>query len=202
MNVLIVYYSSYGNVYSMAQEVAAGVREVDGADATIRKAAELIPQSTIEGNEGMRRGRDLQRDVPEVALDDFRNADAFAFGTPTRYGNVASQLKNEIDKLSELWLQGQFEDKPAGVFASTASLHGGQETTAHSLMAPLIHLGMVPVGVPYSTQALFSTQAGGSPYGPGHVAGPNNDRPLDDDEKEITRALGRRLARLGQKLAA
>lgn len=200
MNVLIVYYSTFGNVYSMAREVATGVSEIDGAEPVVRKAAELMPDSIIEGNEGMRRGRDLQRDVPQVGLDDFRDAGAFAFGTPTRYGNVSSQLKNEIDKLSELWLEGQFEDKPAGVFASTASLHGGQETTAHSLMAPLLHLGMVPVGVPYSTQQLFTTQAGGSPYGPGHVAGPNNDRPLDDDETAISRSLGRRLARLGLKL--
>ncbi|MEX1082032.1 MAG: NAD(P)H:quinone oxidoreductase [Halofilum sp. (in: g-proteobacteria)] len=200
MNVLIVYYSTYGNVYAMAREVAAGVGEVDGAEAIVRKAAELMPGSLIEGNEGMRRGRDLQRDIPEVGQDDFRDAGAFAFGTPTRYGNVAAQLKNEIDKLSALWLEGQFEDKPAGVFASTASLHGGQETTAFSLMAPLLHLGMVPVGVPYSTQQLFTTQSGGSPYGPGHVAGANNDRPLDEDEAAISRALGRRLARLGLKL--
>ncbi len=200
MNVLIVYYSTYGNVYTMAREVAAGVNEIDGADPILRRAAELMPDSLIEGDESMRHGRDLQRDVPQVSLDDFRDAGAFAFGTPTRYGNVSSQLKNEIDKLSQLWLEGQFEDKPAGVFASTASLHGGQETTAHSLMAPLLHLGMLPVGVPYSTQQLFTTQAGGSPYGPGHVAGPNNDRPLDEDETAISRSLGRRLARLGTTL--
>lgn len=200
MNVLIVYYSTYGNVHSMAREVAAGVDEVDGAEPVVRKVAELMPDSIVEGNEGMRRGRELQRDVPEVSLDDFREAGAFAFGTPTRFGNASSQLKNQIDQLSALWLEGQFEDKPAGVFASTASLHGGQETTAHTLMAPLLHLGMVPVGVPYSTQQLFTTQAGGSPYGPGHVAGANNDRPLDEDEKGIARMLGGRLSRLGLRL--
>lgn len=202
MNVLIVYYSTFGNVYAMAREVAAGVGEIDGAETVLRRVPELMPESVIADNEAMRKGRDLQRDVPEVTLDDFRDAGAFAFGTPTRFGNVAAQLKNQIDQLSSLWLEGAFEDKPAGVFVSTASLHGGQETTAHTLMAPLLHLGMVPVGVPYSTQALFTTQGGGSPYGPGHVAGGDSDRGLDDEEKEICRALGRRLARLGLKLGA
>lgn len=202
MNVLIVYYSTFGNVHSMAHEVAAGVDEVDDAEAVLRRVPELMPESVIAGNDGMRKGRDAQRDVPEVTLDEFREAGAYAFGTPTRFGNVSSQLKNQIDQLSSLWLEGVFEDKPAGVFVSTASLHGGQETTAHTLMAPLLHLGMVPVGVPYSIQALFTTQGGGSPYGPGHIAGGDNDRGLDDDERAICHALGRRLARLGLKLAA
>lgn len=200
MNVLIVYYSTFGNVYSMAQEVAAGVGEIDGAEAMLRRVPELMPESVIAGDEAMRQGRDTQRDVPEVTLDEFREAGAYAFGTPTRFGNVAAQLKNQIDQLSSLWLEGAFEDKPAGVFVSTATLHGGQETTAHTLMVPLLHLGMVPVGVPYSNQELFTTQGGGSPYGPGHVAGGNNDRDLDSEERALCRALGRRLARLGLKL--
>jgi NAD(P)H dehydrogenase (quinone) len=202
MNVLIVYYSTYGNTYRMAQLVAEGVREVPGAEPVIRKAHELIPESIIESREDMKAGRDLQKDVPFVTKDDFRNADAFAFGTPTRFGNMSSQLKNEIDQLSQLWLQGAFEGKPAGVFVSTGSLHGGQETTALTSMAPLLHLGMVLVGVPYSTQELFTTQGGGSPYGPGHVAGGDNQREIDSNEAAICRVLGRRLAQLGTKLKA
>ncbi len=202
MKVLIVYYSTYGNVYKMAQLVAEGVKEVPGAEPVIRKAHELIPTSVIESREEMKAGRDLQKDVPYVTQDDFRDAGAFAFGTPTRFGNVSSQLKNEIDQLSQLWLKGSFEGKPAGVFVSTGSLHGGQETTALTLMAPLLHLGMVLVGVPYSVQELFTTQGGGSPYGPGHVAGGDNQRPIDENEAAICRALGRRLAQLGLKLEA
>lgn len=202
MKVLIVYYSTYGNVYKMAQLVAEGVKEAPGAEPVIRKAHELIPNSVIESREDMKAGRDLQKDVPYVTQDDFRNAGAFAFGTPTRFGNVSSQLKNEIDQLSQLWLKGSFEGKPAGVFVSTGSLHGGQETTALTLMAPLLHLGMVLVGVPYSVQELFTTQGGGSPYGPGHVAGGDNQRPIDENEAAICRALGRRLAQLGLKLGA
>ncbi len=148
----------------------------------------------------MKAGRDLQREAPLVGKDDFREAGAVAFGTPTRFGNVSAQLKNQIDQLTPLWLKGELEGKPAGVFTSTGSLHGGQETTILTLMAPLLHLGFILVGVPYSTQELFTTQGGGSPYGPGHVAGPDNARAIDPQEAAICRALGRRLARIGLQL--
>jgi NAD(P)H dehydrogenase (quinone) len=109
-------------------------------------------------------------------------------------------LKNQIDQLTSLWLKGELEGKPAGVFTSTGSLHGGQETTIFTLMAPLIHLGFIVLGVPYSVPELFTTQAGGSPYGPGHVAGPTSQRDIDPQEAAICRALGRRLAQIGTKL--
>lgn len=200
MKVLIVYYSTFGNVYRMAQLVSEGVSEVEGAEPVIRTVPELMPDSVIESNEGMKKGRELQKDVPLVTLDDFREADAIAFGTPTRFGNVSSQLKNQIDQLSPLWTNGELENKVAGIFVSTASLHGGQETTIHTLSAPLIHLGMILVGVPYSQQALFTTQGGGSPYGPGHVAGGDGTRAIDEEEAAITRTLGRRLATVASKL--
>jgi len=200
MKVLSVYYSTYGNVYQMAQQVAEGVLEIEGAEPVIRTVPELVPASVIESRPDMQAGRQLQQDVPLVTLDDFREAGAIAFGTPTRFGNMASQLKNQIDQLTPLWLEGALEGKPAGVFLSTSSLHGGQETTILTLAVPLIHLGMIFVGVPYSTQALFTTQGGGSPYGPGHVAGGDNQRPLDPQETAICRALGRRLADIGLKL--
>lgn len=202
MNVLVVYYSTYGNVFRMAQLVAEGVREVDGAVPVVRTVPELIPQTVIDSRPDMKAGRELQKDVPLVTADDFRAAGAIAFGTPTRFGNVSSQLKNQIDQLTSLWLKGELEGKAAGVFVSTGSLHGGQETTALTLMAPLIHLGMVVVGVPYSVQDLFTTQGGGSPYGPGHVAGGDNKRDIDAHESAICRALGRRLAQIGLRLHA
>ena len=120
---------------------------------------ELIPASAIAARPDMKAGRDLQRDVPLVTLDDFRNAGAIAFGTPTRFGNVSAQLKNQMDQLGPLWLKGELEGKPAGIFVSTAGLHGGQETTILTLMAPLLHLGMLIVGVPYSVHELFTTQS-------------------------------------------
>ena len=136
MKVLVVYYSTYGNVYKMAKLVAEGVRQVKGAEPAIRTVPELIPQSVIESQEGMKAGRQMQKDVPLVTLDDFKEAGAIAFGTPTRFGNVSAQLKNQIDQLTPLWFAGALEGKPAGIFVSTASLHGGQETTPLTLMAP------------------------------------------------------------------
>ena len=200
MKVLIVYYSTYGNVFKMAQLVAEGVQEVPGSEAVIRTVPELIPQAVIDSRPDMKAGRDMQKGVPLVTADDFREAGAIAFGTPTRFGNVSSQLKNQIDQLTALWLKGELEGKPAGAFVSTGSLHGGQETTILTLMAPLLHLGMVLVGVPYSVPELFTTQGGGSPYGPGHVAGGANQREIDPQEAAICRALGRRLAQIGSRL--
>ena len=202
MNVLIVYYSTYGNCYKMSKFVAEGVKQVPGAVPVVRTVKELIPDSVVQAEPDMKKGRLMQKDVPLVTNDDFRNADAVIFGTPTRFGNVSAQLKNQIDQLSGLWLKGELEGKPAGVFVSTGSLHGGQETTILTLMAPLLHLGFILVGVPYSTPELFTTTGGGSPYGPGHVAGPDGQRALDDNEIAICRVLGKRVAQVAAKLRA
>ena len=200
MNVLIVYYSTFGNCFKMAQRVAEGVRQVPGAEPLIRRAAELMPESVIQSNPAMLAGRDMQKDVPLVATGDFREAAAVIFGTPTRFGNVSAQLKNQIDQLSDLWGKGELEGKPAGVFVSPGRLHGGEETTLLTLMAPLLHLGFILVGVPYSVQELFTTQGGGSPYGPGHVAGPDGRRDIDPQEAAICRALGKRVAEVAKRL--
>ena len=200
MNVLIVYYSTYGNVYKMATLVAEGVKDIAGAEPVLRTVPELIPQSVIDSRPDMQAGKAMQKDVPLVTVDDFRQAGAIAFGTPTRFGNMSAQLKNQVDQLTSLWLNGELEGKLAGIFVSTASLHGGQETTSLTLMAPLLHLGMIVLGVPYSVQELFTTQGGGSPYGPGHVAGGDNTREIDPQEAAICRAFGRRLAEIGLRL--
>lgn len=200
MKVLIVYYSTFGNTYKMALEVAEGVRTVSGAEPVIKTVPELIPEEIIQSREDIKRGKELQKDVPLVTLEDFREAGAIAFGTPTRFGVVSAQLKNQIDKLSPLWQEGALEGKPAGIFVSTATLHGGQEMTIFSLLPALLHLGMIFVGVPYSVKNLLTTKGGGSPYGPGHVAGDNSQRELDEDERAILRAFGKRLAEIGLKL--
>lgn len=200
MKVLIVYYSTFGNVYKMAKAVAQGVSEVEGAQPVIRTVRELIPDEVIESHGDMKAAKQAQKDVPLVTLDDFRQAGAIAFGTPTRFGNMSSQLKNQIDQLTPLWLEGELEGKPAGMFTSTGTLHGGQETTLLTMVAPLVHLGMIYVGVPYSVQELLTTQSGGSPYGPAHVAGGDSKRDVDPTEAAICRALGRRLAQIGLKL--
>jgi len=200
MKVLIVYYSTFGNTYKMALEIAEGVRQVPGAEPVIRTVPELIPEEIIQSREDIRRGKELQKDVPLVTLDDFRSAGAVAFGTPTRFGVVSAQLKNQIDRLSPLWQEGALVGKPAGIFVSTSTLHGGQEMTIFSLLPALLHLGMIFVGVPYTVTNLFTTKGGGSPYGPGHVAGDNSQREIDEDERAILRAFGKRLTEIGLKL--
>lgn len=200
MKVLIVYYSMFGNTYKMALEIAEGVRQVPGAEPVIRTVPELIPEEIIQSREDIRRGKELQKDVPLVTLDDFRSAGAVAFGTPTRFGVVSAQLKNQIDRLSPLWQEGALVGKPAGIFVSTSTLHGGQEMTIFSLLPALLHLGMIFVGVPYTVTNLFTTKGGGSPYGPGHVAGDNSQREIDEDERAILRAFGKRLTEIGLKL--
>lgn len=200
MKLLIVYYSTFGNVYKMAKLVEEGVREVEGVEPILRRAPELIPESVIQSRPDMRAGAEMQKDVPIVTLDDFKEASAYAFGTPTRFGNVCSQLKNIIDQLGSLWMQKVFEGKPAGVFVSTGTMHGGQESTILTLMAVLLHLGCVLVGVPYSVPDLYLTKGGGSPYGPGHIAGADNTRDIDENEANICRVFGKRLAEIALKL--
>ncbi|MBF0559673.1 MAG: NAD(P)H:quinone oxidoreductase, partial [Nitrospirae bacterium] len=145
MKVLIVYYSTFGNVYKMAKLVAEGVNQVQGVEAVVRRVPELMPDSVVQARTDMQAGAAMQKDVPLVTMEDFKEAGAIAFGTPTRFGNVSAQLKNQIDQLGSLWMQKTFEGKPAGVFVSTGSLHGGQESTILTLMTVLLHLGFILV---------------------------------------------------------
>lgn len=200
MKVLIVYYSAFGNVYKMAKLIAEGVTQVPGAQPVIRRVPELIPSSVVEGRIDLKAGAEMQKDVPIVTLDDFKEASAIAFGTPTRFGNVSAQLKNQIDQLGSLWMQKTFEGKPAGIFVSTGTLHGGQESTILSFINVLLHLGFIIVGVPYSLPDLYLTKGGGSPYGPGHIAGADNTREIDENEANICRYYGKRLAEIALKL--
>lgn len=200
MKVLIVYYSTFGNVYKMARLVEEGVRQVEGVEPVLRRAPELLSESVILSRPDMKAGSEVQKDVPIVTLDDFKDASAYALGTPTRFGNVSSQLKNVIDQLGPLWIQKVFEGKPAGVFVSTGTIHGGQESTILTLMTVLLHLGCILVGVPYSVPDLYLTKGGGAPYGPGHVANADNSRDIDENEANICRVFGKRLAEIALKL--
>ena len=139
--------------------------------------------------------------APYVSLDDLKECAGLALGSPARFGNIAAPLKHFIDSTSALWLSGRLAGKPAAVFTASSSLHGGQETTLISMMLPLLHHGMIIVGLPYSEAALMRTTSGGTPYGASHVSGIENDRPLTEDEKELCRALGTRLATVAQALS-
>jgi len=192
--VLIVYYSRHGSTAALARQVARGVGSVAGAESVVRTvppvAADVrgtLPPVPDEG-------------PPFAELDDLRECDALAIGTPTRFGNMAAPLKHFLDGTSELWLEGALAGKPAGVFTSTSTQHGGQESTLLSMMVPLLHHGMLVTGLPYTLQALTDTTSGGSPYGPTHVSGRNSE--LTDHEKTLARALGRRLAVAAAALAS
>ena len=202
MKILIVYYSMYGHVFQLARAVEQGAKSVAGVDVILRRVAEFdeVIKNTAD-NEFMVRVREQQADTPVCTLDDLREADGVIFGSPTRYGNMTAQMKQLIDSTASLWLQGEMEGKPAGVFTSTASTHGGQETTLLTMMVPLIHLGMVIVGVPYSTDGMIHTEArGGTPYGATTIAGPRGELQPTKEDLAIANVLGQRVAAMTKKL--
>ena len=202
MNILVVYYSMYGHVFQLARAVEQGAKSVAGFDVLLRRVAEFdeIIKKTAD-QEYIVKVREQQADIPICALDDLRKSDGVIFGSPTRYGNMTAQMKQLIDSTASLWLKGEMEGKPAGVFTSTGSTHGGQETTLLTMMVPLLHLGMVIVGVPYSTEGMLHTEArGGTPYGATTIAGPRGELQPTKEDLAIASVLGQRVATITKKL--
>lgn len=194
--ILVLYYSQGGSVREMAQLVARGIESVKDVKARIRTVPKV--SANCEATEP-----DIPSSgAPYAELKDLEECIGLAMGSPTRYGNMAAALKYFLDGTTSLWLKGALIGKPAAVFTSTGSLHGGQETTLITMMIPLMHHGMVMVGLPYSEPELSSTTTGGTPYGPSHVAGAADDRPISDDERKLCISLGKRLAETALKLAA
>ena len=193
--ILILYYSQTGAVKQMAQLIARGVEKVPQMGARLRTVPKV---STV--TEAMESAVP-DAGAPYVEYSDLEQCAGLALGSPTRFGNMAAPLKYFIDGTGGLWLKGAMSGKPAAVFTSTASMHGGQETTLLSMMMPLIHHGMLIVGVPYSEPELMSTRGGGTPYGASHLAGVNSDQPVSEDERRLCIALGTRLAEVAQKLS-
>lgn len=194
-DVLVLYFSRHGALADMAQHVARGIEKVAGMHARVRTVPEVssVAEATAPGVPG--------RGAPYVSLDDLKECTGLALGSPARFGNMAAPLKNFLDSTSSLWLSGGLAGKPAAVFTASSSLHGGQETTLISMMLPLLHHGMLIVGLPYSEAALMRTTSGGTPYGASHVSGLESDRPLTGDEKELCQALGTRLATVARALS-
>lgn len=192
--VLVLYYSRSGATAEMARLIARGAESVDGIESILRTVPEVSETCEATSEKVPESG------APYVSLDELKICDALALGSPTRFGNMAAPLKFFLEKTSGQWLSGSLVDKPAGVFTSTSSMHGGQEATLLSMMIPLLHHGMLISGLPYSESELLTTSTGGTPYGPSHVAGANSDLPLSDDEKALCIALGKRLATLAIKL--
>ncbi|HIO14771.1 MAG TPA: NAD(P)H:quinone oxidoreductase [Chromatiales bacterium] len=194
IEVLVLYYSRYGATATMANHVCHGIEQVASVEARLRTVPAL--STVCEASEDT-----IPADGPPYATEqDLRECDGLALGSPTRFGNMAAALKYFIDGTSSVWLSGGLSGKPAGVFTSTSSLHGGQETTLISMMLPLLHHGMLMVGLPYSETALLHTSTGGTPYGPSHLAGVDSDQAISEDEKTLCIALGKRLATMALKL--
>ncbi len=194
IDILVLFYSRHGAVAQMAQLIARGIEEIPGIQARIRT---VPPISTV--------CEAVEDSIPEagppyVSHDDLKQCAGIALGSPTRFGNMAAPLKYFLDGTSALWLSGALIGKPAAVFTSTSSMHGGQETTLLSMMMPLLHHGALIVGIPYSESDLMHTKSGGTPYGASHFAGADNKNPLSIEEKQLCKALGRRLAETAVKL--
>ncbi len=192
--ILIVCHSVHGNTLQMAREIARGVESVKGAAARLRSVAPLTSAIDPVAREPSSEGPAL------VDAQDLAECDGLILGSPTRFGNMAASVKYFLDGTINEWVSGTLVGKPAAVFTSTGSLHGGQESTLLSMMLPLLHHGMLIVGLPYSEPALSRTRSGGTPYGPSHLAGKDSDRALDADEAELCRALGTRVAEIARRL--
>jgi NAD(P)H dehydrogenase (quinone) len=194
-DILIVYYSRNGSVAQLARLIARGVEEVPGMQACLRSvppvaAVTATAQSPVPDD-----------GAPYATLDDLRECAGLILGSPTRFGNMAAPLKHYLDSTAAEWASGTLAGKPAAAFTSTATMHGGQETTLVSMMLPLLHHGALIVGIPYTEAALTTTTSGGTPYGASHVSGSDGSRPISDDERVLARALGRRVATIAAKLA-
>jgi len=202
MKVLIVYYSMYGHVHRMAEAVAEGVREVKGAEAELKRVPETLSEEVLKAMGALDVQKSLSR-IPVCTVDELAAADAIIFGTPTRYGNMCGQMKQFIDATGRLWASGALVGKAAGVFTSSATQHGGQESTILSFHIPLLHLGMVVVGLPYSFQGQMRMDeiTGGSPYGASTIAGGKGERMPSENELSAARFQGRWVTTIASKLS-
>lgn len=188
VQILILYYSKHGNTRKMARLIARGVESIDGCQAVLR---------TVESN----LGDDAVAKDPIISEQDMIDCDGFVMGSPCYFANMAAPLKQFIDQTGNLWFSGKMEGKPASVFTTGSSLHGGQETTLTNMLIPLMHYGMVLVGIPYSEKALLYTTSGGSPYGATHWTEFESNRPIDNNEKQLCIAQGKRMAEMAMKLS-
>ncbi|MDN5345001.1 MAG: hypothetical protein PWQ18_1114 [Clostridia bacterium] len=198
--ILIVFYSLYGNTAKLARAVAAGVEEVPGCSAVLKRVPETMPRETLEQLEksaAYQKAQGEMRDIPLATLDDLLDVDGVIFGSPSHFGNAAAQLKQFIDATVPLWVKGQLAGKVGGAFCTSGSLHGGNEGTLISLLLPLLHHGMIIVGRTYEDYSLANW---GTPYGASSTSGPNHDQPPAEQDLAVARALGKRIATVAQKL--
>jgi len=195
IEILILYYSRTGSVAQLARHIARGVEEISTAHARLRSVPPVAAVTALAQPPVPDEG------APYATLQDLRECSGLILGSPTRFGNMAAPLKHFLDSTGAEWGSGTLVGKPAAVFTSTSTMHGGQESTLLSMMLPLLHHGMLLVGLPFTEAAIDATTTGGTPYGASHVTGVANDRPISDDERTLARALGRRVAEIAARLA-
>ncbi|HJW03182.1 MAG TPA: NAD(P)H:quinone oxidoreductase [Azospira sp.] len=203
IKIQVVFYSMYGHIYHMAEAVAAGAREVPGAEVALLQVPELVPEAALEKS-GAKAARAAFAVIPTATPEHLAEADAIIFGTPTRFGNMCAQMRNFLDQTGGLWMKGALIGKVGSVFTSSATQHGGQESTILSFHTTLLHQGMIIVGVPYSEQRQMITSeiTGGSPYGSSTIAGGDGSRLPSENELAIARFQGRHVAGIAQRLKA
>src|SRR5271169_2679069 len=201
IKVQVIFYSMYGHVYKMAQAIVEGAKQVPGAEVALYQVSELVPDDVLE-KYGAKSARAAFAKVPIATVDQLVDAHAIIFGTPTRFGNMAAQMRNFLDQTGPLWLKGALIGKVGSVFASTATQHGGQETTLTSFHTTLLHQGMLIVGVPYTESGLMHMGeiSGGTPYGATTLAGPDGSRQPSENELKIARFQGKHVAEIASKL--
>ena len=202
MKVKVVFYSMFGHIYKMAEAMAQGVREVEGAEVELLQVPELVPDAVLEKS-GAKKSREAFAHIPVAKPTDLVDADAIIFGTPTRFGNMCAQMRNFMDQTGGIWAKNALVGKVGSVFTSSATQHGGQETTITSFHTTLLHHGMIIVGLPYSEQrqTTISEMTGGSPYGAGTIAGGDGSRMPSENELAMARFQGRHVATIAKKLA-
>lgn len=194
-DILVLYYSRHGAIKDMAQQLARGIEKVTGMQARIRTVPDVSAVSVATSDSVPTDG------APYASLEDLRECSGIALGSPAYFGNMAAPMKHFLDSTTALWLSGDLVGKPAAVFTSSSSQHGGQESTLLAMMLPLLHHGMLLMGIPFTHAELSTTQRGGTPYGASHVAGDDNDQPLNTEEKFLCHVLGQRLAETAQSLS-
>ena len=202
MKVKVVFYSMFGHIYKMAEAMAQGVCEVEGAEVELLQVPELVPDAVLEKS-GAKKSREAFAHIPVAKPTDLVDADAIIFGTPTRFGNMCAQMRNFMDQTGGIWAKNALVGKVGSVFTSSATQHGGQETTITSFHTTLLHHGMIIVGLPYSEQrqTTISEMTGGSPYGAGTIAGGDGSRMPSENELAMARFQGRHVATIAKKLA-
>lgn len=196
--ILVLFYSFTGNTAKLSKYIAEGAREIEGAEVQVKQVPELLSVDILEKNPGLKKVREAFAHIPVATIEDLTSSDGVAFGTPVHFGSFASQLKQFIDQLSPVFIEGKMVSKPAAIFSSVGSTHGGEEAAMLSLMIPLLNLGMIPIGVPYPIQGEGSEFDAGSPYGAIFVSGHKGEKELTEGDIKVAKILGRRLSAMAK----